>query len=217
MPANLGSYKPALWEHQVGESARAYQAFIAYRDQPPLTRSITEVARKLGRAPKTVWNVSTEHRWRERVSAWDAERDKVSCQARLDAIREAQARHVGVAVAMIDKVVQALDERTRNPGYNVLKLRDSPHALAEWAATAVKIERDALGVVPPERTASGQPTPENAKAQRDREVDEMLSDLPPGLVWKTQELVVEIQQHEAEKRARARGLGPNAQTATSPA
>ena len=70
--------------------------------------------------------------------------------------------------------------------------------------------RDALGIVPPERAAGGQPTPEDtAKAQRDREIAQVISNLPPELVWESQTLAVEFAEFEAREQARAAGyLGP---------
>jgi hypothetical protein len=73
------------WERQPGESPKAYQAFAAYLELAPGSRSVDAAAKAVGlsrgvqggrqgsaRAPSRVWAWSAENRWVERVAAWDA-------------------------------------------------------------------------------------------------------------------------------------------------
>ena len=65
---------PSPWARQVGEGEKAHLAFIQYRDESALTRSIAETGLAIGRSPKLAYAWPSKHRWRDRAAAWDAER-----------------------------------------------------------------------------------------------------------------------------------------------
>lgn len=110
--------------------------------------------------------------WVDRAAAWDAEQDKVVRQARLDAIREANERHVRMAQAMLAAVESAIP-------LCAAALCKSPNAAATWVQAAVRIERDALGMGEPARpiTAAGEPASHGGVDTEVRDVMPFLSDL----------------------------------------
>ena len=79
-----GSRQPQPWHQQSGETDKAYRAFLVYRDLPPRDRSRQRAASELyGKgepfnprkpAPGKITLWMHQHHWRERASAWDAER-----------------------------------------------------------------------------------------------------------------------------------------------
>lgn len=71
------------WERQPDETAKAYDAFNHYLDQPPATRTCRAVAVALGKSRKLITNWSAKHGWVERAAAWDAEQARVARQAQL--------------------------------------------------------------------------------------------------------------------------------------
>jgi len=85
----------------------------------------------------------------DRVSAWDGEQDKVGRLARLDAIRDANERHIRMAQAMLDEVEVAIP-------LSASALCKSPNAVAVWVQAAIKIgvqipwsdSQAALGMTP---------------------------------------------------------------------
>jgi hypothetical protein len=76
------------WERQPKESARAYEAFVAYRDMGP-GRAVRAVARELGKSVTLIGRWSSAHHWVERAEAWDAEQDRVRLE---EAQRQARLR-----------------------------------------------------------------------------------------------------------------------------
>jgi hypothetical protein len=107
----------------------------------------------------------------DRVSAWDGEQDKVGRLARLDAIRDANERHIRMAQAMLDEVEVAIP-------LSASALCKSPNAVAVWVQAAVKIERDALGMAEPGRatTSAGEPASHGGVDTEVRDVMPFLND-----------------------------------------
>lgn len=64
-----------LWERQEGETDKAYEAFALYRDMGA-SRSVRDVAQKLGKSATLISRWSSANNWVERVSAWDDQEDE---------------------------------------------------------------------------------------------------------------------------------------------
>lgn len=131
------------WDRQVGESARAYAAFIVYRDLGD-SRSLAKVGQRWGRKParSLICRWSSRHAWVARVAAWDHHERRVADDARreerLRLVREMEERHLAIAIAFQSRIVASLQA--------VDPMRLSPSDMVGWLATAVKVERLALGV-----------------------------------------------------------------------
>jgi hypothetical protein len=125
MSRSMSQPEPKAWERQPTESAQAYAAFRAYLELPPRKRSIDEAAKAVGlsrgaqegrqrgaRAPSRVWVWSAQHRWIERVAAWDAHVDAEDFAERLDeakAWRKTKRQASGAFAAKMINVLRSVD------------------------------------------------------------------------------------------------------------
>jgi hypothetical protein len=110
------------WERQRGEPTRAFAAFCVYRDLGP-GRSITAVARILGRNRVGVGKLSARYRWVERAAAFDREEDRRKLEARFAEAERMATRHAQVAqlfIQMLGLPAQALAARMREDPEGVL-------------------------------------------------------------------------------------------------
>ena len=95
------------WERQKGESDKAYEAFVTYRDMGT-DRSIRAVARKLGKSRTQSGKWSSGWEWTERVRAYDNELEK---EARAQAVKDRKdmtSRHIKIAMQLQKKALEAL-------------------------------------------------------------------------------------------------------------
>ena len=135
------------WEQLKGESSAAFSAFCVFRDlgaDRNIRKAIDSIEKDDGvRAKKyRVWrNFAAQFRWRERASDYDRYIEKLK-QAELRKTIEAQGeKHREVTGKMLDVVKKKLD--LMNP-------EDlTQGTVAEWVQTAIKAEREGLGLVSP--------------------------------------------------------------------
>lgn len=167
--------KPAPWERQPGESAKAYHAFCIYRDMPPRERSLRAVSARLkgqsGKAKKVSTNVylwSRDWSWQERAKAWDEERERQEREAELEAIKEMRRRHAKEAVALQTKALERL--QMMDPD------ELSPESVLRFIVEAAKLERISRG------------EPETIQEQRGGWVDAVLA------VWERRRKQIEQEQ-----------------------
>ena len=95
------------WERQKGESDKAYEAFVTYRDMGT-DRSIRAVAQKLGKSRTQIGKRSSGWEWTERVRAYDNELEK---EARAQAVKDRKdmtSRHIKIAMQLQKKALEAL-------------------------------------------------------------------------------------------------------------
>ena len=115
----------APWERQPDETSRMFAAFGDYRDMHPTVRSLAKVAEGLGCSSTHVENLSRQHRWVERATAWDDEQDRQR-RVRLLAHREAAEQHyIEISTTALEKIRSALD----NLGPGDLKPHQIPRLL----------------------------------------------------------------------------------------
>jgi len=94
-----------LWQRQAGETARQYQAFLAYRALGP-DRTLPEAARRLGISLSLVKRWSSRNQWRVRAELWDAhEREQAEEEART--VRERAYRRRVEYAEQLEKVAMA--------------------------------------------------------------------------------------------------------------
>jgi hypothetical protein len=133
------------WNRQKGESAKAYRGFAIYRDLDPLERSYETASKIYGcrRLQFSEW--AKRFRWAERIDRWDQHCERLAVAAQENSIKEMNARHAGLAVSMLKKVLQRLvgddveDVRAINPSLL------SPADCARLSEVATRIERLARG------------------------------------------------------------------------
>ncbi len=120
------------WEQQPGESAKAFEAFAAYRDMGA-DRSIRKVAQKVGKSATQMGKWSKAHQWTDRVRAYDKHLDHV---AQAQAEREVQrmtTRHINIAMNLQAKAIDALN--------NLDPSMLSPKMMLAFLTKATEIER----------------------------------------------------------------------------
>ena len=128
---------PEPWERQKGETSKAWEAFAIYRDMPQ--RSIRDVARQLNKSATLIARWSSTHEWQKRVSAWDAEQDRIARQSQIDEIKKMRKRHADLASAMLVKAARALQRIPEDE----IKATD----VSRMVDTAAKLERISRGDV----------------------------------------------------------------------
>ncbi|MDR0444063.1 MAG: hypothetical protein LBH44_11725 [Treponema sp.] len=133
------------WERLPGETGAAFAAFCAFRDcglDRNIRKAIESVEKdEVVQAKKyRVWrNYSCQYRWQERAADFDRHIEKLK-QTELRKTIEAQGEvHRAVTGKMLEVVSKKLD--TMNPA------ELSQNNVTEWAAMAIKTEREAAGLV----------------------------------------------------------------------
>lgn len=128
--------KKSPYERQYGESAKAFEAFTVYRDMG-LSRSLREVAQKLGKNKALIERWSSQWNWVERAQSYDDDMDRKALLQQEQERREMVKRHAKQAMMFQQKVLQRL---------NSLKVEElSPNDLIKWFTESVKIERLSRG------------------------------------------------------------------------
>lgn len=143
----------APWDRMENESPKAYAAFCLYKKLPPLgpvhaKRSIANVCRELYGEPKETairamakW--SSKFAWVVRAAAWDQDQEVQLRETRTKAIKDANERHVKIALTMQQKAIERL--KAMDPAELTVA------ELKSYLMDAIRLERLALGE-PEERT-----------------------------------------------------------------
>jgi hypothetical protein len=123
----------------------------------------------------------------------------VARQAHLDAVERINTRHAELAAKMLDVAEAEIPLAGQ-------ALSKSPHALAEWVKTAVKTERDAVGILPPENRALM--PGEQGSSSVQREMSAGLSLLSAEDILLAHDLTLRMVQAASVKRAQERAQAP---------
>ncbi len=114
------------WERQEGETAKAFEAFCAYRDLPPSERSMLAAWVKYSgnsaegrrKAPRNVEQWAIDNKWTDRVKAYD---DYLDAQSRAEyeaerlKQRDNRQQVVRALQGMAAKVMQAKQHANMEP------------------------------------------------------------------------------------------------------
>lgn len=104
--SDMGALQP--WDRHPGESAKAYEAFVIYRDMGA-ERTVRKVAESLGKSDTLIVGWSSRHEWVRRVSAWDSIPGRAVKEA-YDAMAERiAAQHERVATKLMQRLETHLD------------------------------------------------------------------------------------------------------------
>lgn len=95
------------WERQSGESEKAFEAFVVYRDMGR-ERTVTAVAKKLSKSRQLLERWKERWDWQERVRTYDNELEKEAKESAAKAIREMTERHIRIAMQLQKKALEAL-------------------------------------------------------------------------------------------------------------
>jgi hypothetical protein len=118
------------------ESAKAFEAFCAYRDMGP-GRSVAKVGLGLGKSTTLMARWSGQWAWVARVATWDADTAVKVAMAQQEEIVEMRSRHARISAAILGKVVSGLAKL--DPG----ELK--PGELTRMFDVAMKAERASRG------------------------------------------------------------------------
>lgn len=100
------------WERQEGETPKAWEAFVVYRDLGS-SRSLRGVANHLSKGMSLISRWSSRWNWVERAAAWDADTDRASREAQLEAITKMAQRHANLAQSSLIGIGMAVTEYLR--------------------------------------------------------------------------------------------------------
>jgi hypothetical protein len=133
------------WERLPGESGAAFSAFCAFRDcglDRSIRKAIESVEKDEGVRAKRyrVWrNYSCQFRWQERAADFDRHIEKLKqteLRKTIEAQGEVHRQVTGKMLSVVSKKLDLMDPAELTQG-NV----------TEWAAMAIKAEREAAGLV----------------------------------------------------------------------
>ena len=95
------------WERQPGETEKAYEAFLIYKNLGP-GRTVTEVAKELTKSRQLLARWSSQYRWKDRASEYDRENERKEQIATQKARKEMIKRHIQIGTTLQGKAIQAL-------------------------------------------------------------------------------------------------------------
>lgn len=96
------------WDRQPGESAKAYQAFLTYRDQGE-DRSIRTVAQVLNKSGALIGRWSGANDWVSRAAAWDSMPSRKTEEAYAEMAADIAAQHRALSDKLMARLSRNLD------------------------------------------------------------------------------------------------------------
>lgn len=130
MPKRMEAEAP--WEQQPGESAKAFEAFAAYRDMGA-ERSLRKLTQQLHKNLTTIRDWSVKWNWQERVRAYDRELDRQAREQAVRSVRQMTDRHIRIAMQLQAKAVRALE--------NLDEAQLTPKMMLAFLTKATELER----------------------------------------------------------------------------
>ena len=126
-----------VWERQPGETPKAYQAFVVYRDLGR-DRSQYKAAKKLGKSAVLLHRWSVKYGWVKRVDIYD---EYLNTKTRLEneeLIKQAKIREVAAGTALMEKLLARVN--SMHPD------EITPNLISQMAKTASELARLGLDV-----------------------------------------------------------------------
>ncbi len=128
------------WDCQPEEGPKPWAAFCVYRDMDPATRSLSRVAKELGKSTALIGRWSSRWRWVGRVRAWDSEIDRQRRAGQLKAVEDMARRQTAMGILMQSRGIDRLNRMTSDEMQHLSVLE-----LIRLIETGVRIERIARG------------------------------------------------------------------------
>ena len=97
------------WERQPGETEKAYEAFLIYKNQGP-GRSQIEVARKLQKSTRLITSWVKRWDWKNRVTLFDRDVERKAKAEEEKARKDMIKRHIKYSLAVQSKAIQGLEK-----------------------------------------------------------------------------------------------------------
>ena len=131
MPKTNSADKP--WERQKGESEKAYEAFITYRDLGA-KRGVSAVSEELTKSRQLISRWKSTWNWDERCREWDNQLQREAKQKAVDELGKMTKRQIKIAMQLQNAALEALAKT---------KPEDmAPKDILAFIKSATAIERD---------------------------------------------------------------------------
>jgi hypothetical protein len=131
------------WDKKPDESAKAFSAFVIYRDAEK--RSFKAISDVLKCSTQNVWQWSTRHNWKLRCDAYDIDQDRQQREEFARNKTRMRTRHLMVAQSMLSVAAHGLREwQARIASGGALNLQ--PEQIALLTKCATELERSTLGI-----------------------------------------------------------------------
>ena len=95
------------WEHQKGETSKAWLAFHLYREMGS-TRTLVRVSEVRGCHVTQIRRWSKFWNWQERVRQWNIFVDRQMADANVELLRETRQRHIRLSQMMLSKYMEKI-------------------------------------------------------------------------------------------------------------
>ena len=126
--------------HQLpGESIKAYQAFVVYRNLDAKERSLQRVGSELVKSRQLLSRWSAKWSWVERAQAWDNHQEIKRLEARIEEKQKMDEQHLKIVRAMRSKIIDALTKMEADV------LARDVREMRSWIAEFIRLERLIMG------------------------------------------------------------------------
>jgi hypothetical protein len=127
------------WHQLPGESIKAYQAFVTYRNLEPKERSLQRVGSELGKSRGLIERWSSRWDWVERVREWDTYLQMRLLEKRIEERQRMDEEHLKIIRAARSKAIKALADMKPE------QLATNPSELRHWLMELIRYERLIMG------------------------------------------------------------------------
>jgi hypothetical protein len=127
------------WQQLPGESPRAFQAFVIYRNTEPKERSLQRVASELAKSIPLVKRWSSRWDWVERVREWDDYQEMRRLEKLIEEKQKMDEEHLRIIRAARSKAIKALADIKPE------QLATNPSELRHWIMELIRYERLIMG------------------------------------------------------------------------
>jgi hypothetical protein len=123
------------WQQQPGESPKAFQAFVVYRNTEPNERSLQRVVSELAKSRTLISRWSAKWSWVERAQAWDDYQEMRRLEKRIEAKQRMDEKHLRIIRDACSKAIEALAKMDPE------KLAGNYFELRHWIKDSIRLER----------------------------------------------------------------------------
>ena len=127
------------WQQLPGESIKAYQAFVTYRNLEVKERLLQRVGSELVKSVTLLSRWSAKWSWVERAQAWDNFQEVKRLEKRIEEKQKMDETHLKIVRAMRTKIIQALEKT--EPETLARDMRE----MRSWISEFIKLERLIMG------------------------------------------------------------------------
>ena len=133
-----------IWERRDKETAKAFAAFVAYRDQPPMDRTIPAAANATGGSTQQFTRWSRQHDWVVRATSYDDFLDLIKRDKGESLIKEMADRQAEAAGKLQDVALESLTRIAEFMKADPSR-RLSENSIMQFLTQGAKMERVARG------------------------------------------------------------------------